>query len=209
MRKLLRSQSSSSSQAGPDQGTAEKVEFTPVDADLVRLAITVLSLAQKKDLSIVTAESCTGGLHAAVLSEAPGASTHLQGGFVTYTKAQKTVLDVPADVLQTKGAVNAEVARGMAQGALRHSTAEVAVAITGVAGPSRDEDGNPVGLVYFARLRRGGQPIEAERQFGDIGRGAIRYRAIAEAMALLVATLAVDPHVVTPGPGSRPAADSR
>jgi nicotinamide-nucleotide amidase len=184
----------SSTPAGPADATASgHVEFTRVDEHLVRLAGRVLGLAQEQQLSIVTAESCTGGLVAAVLSEAPGAGTHLQGGFVAYTKTQKTlVLDVPAELLKTKGAVCREVAHAMAEGALRHSTADVAVAITGVAGPTEDEDGNPVGLMHFAVLRRGALPLQVERRFGEIGSGAIRYQALAEAMALLTRALSFD-----------------
>lgn len=192
----------------PVQAKSDDVDFARIDEHLVELACSVLSLADEKDVTIITAESCTAGLVAAVLSEAPGAATHLHGGFVTYTKAQKTtVLDVPAELLDTKGAVCAEVAQAMAEGALRHSEADVAIAITGVAGPSKDEDGNPVGLMHLAAMGRGASPISVERRFGDIGRGAIRYRAVAEAMALLRQTLSST--AARPGPESRPATDSR
>jgi nicotinamide-nucleotide amidase len=203
-------QPKTSTVTGPGESAPEKVDFTRIDEHLVRLAACVLSLAQKKNLSVVTAESCTAGLIAAVLSEAPGASTHLQGGFVTYTKEQKTaVLGVPPDLLAEQSAVCAAVARCMAEGALRYSTADVAVAVTGVAGPEPDEDGNPVGLLYLAGLRRDAPPIEVERQFGAIGRSEIRSRAVAEAMTLLAATLALDPEALTPARGSPPAAGSR
>jgi nicotinamide-nucleotide amidase len=168
-----------------DDGERE-IEFTRVDEALVRRACEVVALADQHGLSIVTAESCTGGLLAAVLSEAPGASEHLHGGFVTYTKAQKTAaLGVPADLLARQGAVCREVAAALARGALDRSPADIAVAITGVAGPTPDEDGNPVGLMHFAAARRGGPTLHCERRLGDIGRGKARYAAVQEALALL------------------------
>src|SRR5438132_14417103 len=104
--------------------------------NLIEAAEDVLALAKQKDQTIITAESCTSGLLASVLSEAPGAAELLHGGFVTYTKRHKTVaLDVPEELLHGKGAVCPEVAIAMAEGALAHSTADLAVAITGVAGP--------------------------------------------------------------------------
>ena len=191
MAKIMSSSPQTKTSDRPDRAASDETDFTRVDECLVQLACSVLSLAEQKNLTVITAESCTAGLIAAVLSEAPGAATHLHGGFVTYTKPQKTaVLDVPAELLERKGAVCAEVAVAMADGALRHSTADVAVAVTGVAGPAKDEDGNPVGLVYLAAARRGASPIQVERRFGDIGRSAIRYRAVAEAMALLTKVLA-------------------
>ena len=120
-----------------------------------KLAAAVLAQAKDCGLSIVTAESCTGGLIAAAFSRAPGAATHFHGGFVTYTKPMKTaVLGVSSDLLERKGAVCEEVARAMAQGALEGSPAEIALSITGVAGPEPDEDGNPGGLIYCAVARR-------------------------------------------------------
>ena len=113
---------------------------------LLNAAERVMALAKEKRLTLVTAESCTSGLLAAVLSEAPGAAELLHGGFVTYTKCHKTIaLGVPEALLTRKGAVCPEVAAAMAQGALARSAADLATAITGVAGPSPDEDGNPVG----------------------------------------------------------------
>lgn len=161
-------------------------------------AAQVVQLAEQKGLTLVTAESCTGGLVAAVLSEAPGAASHLHGGFVTYTKEQKAaVLNVPARLLQAKGAVCAEVAEAMVAGALERCPADVAVSVTGVAGPSRDEDGNPVGLVHLAAMRRGAAPVAAQHTFGPIGRGAIRYRTVAAALGLLTKALAPEPDQIT------------
>jgi nicotinamide-nucleotide amidase len=153
---------------------------------LVDAASDVLALARIRGLSIVTAESCTSGLLASVLSESPGAAELLHGGFVTYTKQNKTTaLGVPEELLQREGAVNAEVARAMAEGALERSPAELAAAITGVAGPSPDEDGNPVGLVFIAVARRGFPTAYLARDYGNIGRDAVRESAIADALAAL------------------------
>jgi nicotinamide-nucleotide amidase len=153
---------------------------------LIQLAKEVLALAGSKHLTIVTAESCTSGLLATTLSEAPGAAELLHGGFVTYTKANKTAaLGVCAELLRTKGAVCPEVAVAMTAGALAHSPADVAVAITGVAGPSKDDDGNPVGLVCLAVARQGRSPLVMERNYGDVGRDAVRTRAIEDALLQL------------------------
>ena len=152
---------------------------------LVDAASDVLALARIRGLSIVTAESCTSGLLASVLSEAPGAAELLHGGFVTYTKQNKTTaLGVPEELLQREGAVNAEVP-ALEEGALERSPAELAAAITGVAGPSPDEDGNPVGLVFIAVARRGFPTAYLARDYGNIGRDAVRESAIADALAAL------------------------
>ena len=152
---------------------------------LVDAASDVLALARIRGLSIVTAESCTSGLLASVLSESPGAAELLHGGFVTYTKQNKTTaLGVPEELLQREGAVNAEVP-ALEEGGLERSPAELAAAITGVAGPSPDEDGNPVGLVFIAVARRGFPTTYLARDYGNIGRDAVRESAIADALAAL------------------------
>jgi nicotinamide-nucleotide amidase len=164
----------------------DTIEFTQIDEHLIRRAAGVIELADAQHKTIVTAESCTGGLLASVLSDAPGAGELLHGGFVTYTKAQKSAaLGISADLLARAGAVCPIVARAMTQGALAASPADIAVAITGVAGPEPDEDGNPVGYVCVAAATRAGDVLTIERHFGDIGRGAVRYRAADEALALL------------------------
>jgi len=117
--------------------------------------------------SIITAESCTAGMVAAVLSRADGAGEVLHGGFVTYTKDHKrAALGVSADLLRDKGAVNEEVVRQLAQGALRRSPASLSFAVSGVLGPEKDEDGNPVGLVYFCCLKSGAEPVTVREDFG-------------------------------------------
>ena len=155
-------------------------------ATLVEAAKEVLALAKQKRLTIITAESCTSGLLASVLSEAPGAADLLHGGFVTYTKRNKTVaLGVSEELLKSKGAVCEPVACAMAEGALARSPADLAAAITGVAGPSPDEDGNPVGLVCFAFARRGFPTEHFQSNYGDIGRDAVREKAMAAALQAL------------------------
>jgi nicotinamide-nucleotide amidase len=152
-------------------------------AELTGLAKRVLALAGARGVGIVTAESCTSGLLATVLSEAPGAAELLHGGFVTYTKANKTAaLGVSSDLLRTRGAVCPEVAVAMAEGALDRSPANVAIAITGVAGPSKDEDDNPVGLVCIAVARTSFPSVAIECNYGDIGRDAVRERAMTDAL---------------------------
>jgi len=146
----------------------------------------LLSEARRAGLTIVSAESCTAGLMCQILSDAEGAAEHFHGGFVTYTKEQKSrALGVPWSVLRSEGAVCGTVARAMAEGALRHSGADIAAAITGVAGPEPDEDGNPVGLVCIAVGRRGEPARDFERRYGEIGRDAIRERAVADAITAM------------------------
>jgi nicotinamide-nucleotide amidase len=163
-------------------------------ADLAKLARRTLAAAQQYSLSIVTAESCTAGKLAALLSEAPGAGERLHGGFVTYSKANKTkALGVSRSLLQERGAVCGDVAVAMAEGALAHSPADVAVAITGVAGPEPDEDGNPVGLVCIAVARAKQQPVNIEKRYGDIGRERIQEQAMAEALGALIRVMEKSP----------------
>jgi nicotinamide-nucleotide amidase len=154
--------------------------------ELNTLANILLTQAKRAGLTIVTAESCTAGLLALLLSDAEGAAEHFHGGFVTYTKGHKTcALGVPGHVLHEQGAVCGTVARAMADGALLHSTASISAAITGVAGPEPDDDGNPVGRVCIAVARRGYPTRDFERHYGDIGRDAIRQRAAAAALRAL------------------------
>jgi nicotinamide-nucleotide amidase len=155
--------------------------------DLERLAAELLGLLEAKRLKLVVAESCTGGLLSQKLADAPGASAHFNGGFVTYTKEQKTsALGVSPTLLREQGAVCPEIARAMAEGALRHSPADLAAAITGVAGPEPDPDGNPVGRVCIAVARRAGAMTQLERHYGNRDRDEIRADAIAETIQLLI-----------------------
>jgi nicotinamide-nucleotide amidase len=169
-----------------EEVSAAELDYVQVDRALVERAIKALNRAKHAGLKVVTAESCTGGLVAVVLSEAPGAAEFLDGGFVTYTPEQKcAALNLDPLLIERHGAVSAEVADAMARGALACSAADIAVSITGVAGPEPDERGNPVGLVYFACARKSGTCVGVKREFGDIGRSRVRYAAAAEALALV------------------------
>ncbi len=146
----------------------------------------MVKLLRAHDLTVVTAESCTAGLIAALLSKPEGASDVLHGGFVTYSKPQKSrVLGVPAALLKRDGSVTAKVASEMATGALRRSPADIALAVTGVLGPAPDEDGNPVGLVYFACARRGRELRALRRQFARRDHDTLCASTIRQAFDLL------------------------
>ena len=130
-------------------------DFT-LPIELIEAARTVIEANRARGKKIVVAESCTGGLVSAALTEIPGSSDVFQAGFVSYSNdAKMAMLSVSLDVLETFGAVSIAVAWGMAQGALEHSDADTAVAITGIAGPDGGSDKKPVGTVVFARARRG------------------------------------------------------
>jgi nicotinamide-nucleotide amidase len=164
--------------------------------ELKEFADALIQRAKEANLGIVTAESCTAGLMCQVLSDAEGAAKVFHGGFVTYTKQHKScALGVPEALLREKGAVCAEVARAMAEGALARSKAGISAAITGVAGPEPDEDGNPVGRVCIAVARRGFPTRDFERHYDpDIGRDAIRACAVADAFrAMMTEVLASVP----------------
>ncbi|MDR3462033.1 MAG: CinA family protein [Beijerinckiaceae bacterium] len=146
----------------------------------------LFALYRKHRLTFATAESCTGGLVAALITAIPGSSAVFDRGFVTYSNAAKTeCLGVPADMIAHFGAVSTEVACAMAIGTLDHSPADVAVSITGIAGPDGGSIEKPIGLVHFACLRRGRPPIAAERRFGPIGRSQIRTAAVFHAFKML------------------------
>lgn len=170
------------------QNPARDPEATaPSPAGLRDLAEMALDMLRLQGLSVVTAESGTAGKLAVLLSEAPGAADHLQGGFVVYTKANKaSALGVPAALLRSRGAVCNEVAAAMAEGALARTPADLAVAITGVAGPEPDEDSNPVGLVCIAVARKGRESVSAEKRYGSVSREQVQNRAIADALSLLL-----------------------
>ena len=149
-------------------------------------AKSVLQRARSRGLKIATAESCTGGLVAAALTEIAGSSDVVDRGFVTYSNdAKHVMLGVPAATLKRHGAVSAETAAAMAKGALKHSLADIAVAITGIAGPGGGSKQKPVGLVHFAAASRNGRRVGRVKRYGNIGRGQIRQRSVAEALRLL------------------------
>lgn len=145
----------------------------------------LLERAKAQGVMIATAESCTGGMVAAALTDIPGSSAIVDRGFVTYTNAAKQdVLGVQAATLQAHGAVSEQVARQMAEGALRNSAAQLAVSITGIAGPGGSEF-KPEGRVCFG-LAAKGKPTRAETvEFGALGRDAVRRAARDRALALL------------------------
>jgi len=135
---------------------------------------------------IATAESCTGGLIAALLTEVAGSSDVLERGFVAYSNVAKVeMLGLPADLIATHGAVSEAVARAMAEGALTASQADMSIAVTGVAGPGGSSAAKPVGLVHLAAGRKGAETLHRECRFGDIGRDAIRAACVEAALALL------------------------
>ena len=157
-----------------------------VAQDLIAAASDAFLILKQHDLRVVTAESCTAGLIAACLSQAESAADLLEGSFVTYTKAQKTkALGIAPELLAERSAVHGEVACAMARGALTHSQADIALAVTGVLGPSRDEDGNPVGLVYMSCLRRGGRPAVRRYDYGAQPHDVLRNRVVCDALGLL------------------------
>jgi nicotinamide-nucleotide amidase len=163
------------------------------DRDTQAAATALLDLCKAKKLMLATAESCTGGLVAGALTDIAGSSAVVDRGFVTYTnEAKAEMLGVPADTLKEHGAVSRETAEAMAKGALAHSRADLAVAITGIAGPGGGSAAKPVGLVHFAAASRGGRLIHRERRYGDIGRAEVRRRSVLEALAMLAELATVE-----------------
>lgn len=159
--------------------------------DLARKASDVVTAAARGGRTVVTAESCTAGTLATLLADAPGAGDVLLGGFVTYAKAAKTaLLGVPDALIAKETAVSRAVAERMAQGARAASGADVAVAVTGVAGPEPDDDGNPVGLMHIAVVTADRPVLHVCIRSGETPREANRRRAITEALALLARALA-------------------
>jgi nicotinamide-nucleotide amidase len=158
--------------------------------DLIARATDLIARYRAAGLMAATAESCTGGLIAGLLTEIPGSSNVLERGFVVYSNAAKEeLLGVPAETLASYGAVSGETARAMAEGALRASRAEVAVSVTGIAGPDGGTAAKPVGLVHFACARRGKPTVAREERFGDIGREAVRLASVRIGLDLLEAAL--------------------
>jgi len=154
--------------------------------ELLRAADRLLARLRARSFALVTAESCTGGLIAGLLTEIAGSSDVVERGFVTYSNAAKTeCLGVEAELLARHGAVSAEAARAMAEGALAHARADIAVAVTGVAGPGGGSAAKPVGLVYLAVACKGGPTLQVERQFSGLGRSAVRLAAVAAALDLI------------------------
>jgi nicotinamide-nucleotide amidase len=157
-----------------------------MDDRLFEQARALLILCRSKGLKIATAESCTGGLLAAALTEVPGSSDVLERGFVTYSnEAKQTLLGVSSQTIETHGAVSRECAQAMAAGALSRAPVDLAVSVTGIAGPGGEVAGKPVGLVHFGAASRGGQRLDETRKYGDIGRSQVRHASVAQALAML------------------------
>jgi nicotinamide-nucleotide amidase len=155
-------------------------------ADAANAAREVLDLCRAKGLTIATAESCTGGLVAAALTSIAGSSAVVDRGFVTYSNdAKETMLGVPRDTIARFGAVSEQTARAMAAGALAHSPADLAVAVTGVAGPGGGTFEKPVGLVHFACALRGGDVNHQRIEYGDVGRANVRHKSLLQALEML------------------------
>lgn len=153
------------------------------------LAETLLAEARATGDRIASAESCTGGLIGAAITEVPGASDIFDRGFVTYSNAAKTaMLGVDPWLIDTHGAVSEEVARAMAEGALDRSLASVAVSVTGIAGPGGSER-KPEGRVCFGLARTGRRTRTETVEFGAIGRAGVRRASVAHALALLIAAI--------------------
>lgn len=153
---------------------------------LVSEAAALLDTLKEQELMIATAESCTGGLIAGVLTEVAGSSAVVERGFVTYSNEAKTeMLGVDAGLIRDNGAVSEPVARAMAKGALDNSLADIAVAVTGVAGPGGGSEEKPVGLVHLAATRRGRECTHRRCDFGDVGRSAVRMLTVEEAFRLV------------------------
>lgn len=161
-----------------------------LDAALIARVADLLEAARLQSITIATAESCTGGLLAAALTAVPGSSDVFERGFVTYSNPAKSeMLGVPAWLIERHGAVSEDVARAMAGGALTHSHATLAVAITGVAGPGGSSADKPVGLVHLAGGKRDSAIRHERLLLGDIGRSEIRRRSVEQALALLASLL--------------------
>lgn len=159
-------------------------------AELVDAARRVVEENRAAGRRVVLAESCTGGLVLAALTEIAGSSDVVDGGYVTYSNEAKIgALDVSSDLIDTFGAVSIAVAWNMAQGALAKSGADVAVSVTGVAGPGGGSARKPVGTVVFARAEKGRDPADVhavKHDFGDLGRGGVRLQAALRALELLL-----------------------
>jgi PncC family amidohydrolase len=160
----------------------------PTDDELLGLAQQVGASCRAAGLSLATAESCTGGLVAHLITEVPGSSTYFRGGLVTYANEVKVALaDVPESVLAAHGAVSAQVAVAMAEGARRRLDVDVAVAVTGVAGPDGGTDAKPVGLTYVAVADAAGDDVRKHQW--DTDRAGNKRASAAAALSLVLERL--------------------
>jgi nicotinamide-nucleotide amidase len=156
-------------------------------------AIAVLEACRRKGILLATAESCTGGLIAASLTDIGGSSDVVDRGFVTYSnEAKHEMIGVPMELIAAHGAVSEEVALAMAAGALAHSRAGIALSVTGIAGPGGGSDAKPVGLVWFGLALKGKAALAVRRRFDDHGRASIRNAAVNVALGLVLKALSED-----------------
>jgi nicotinamide-nucleotide amidase len=169
-----------------------------IDDDIVDAAKRLLDICKRKRLTVATAESCTAGLVAGTLTEIPGVSSILDRGFITYSnQAKQDMVGVSAATLTAHGAVSRQTAEEMARGALAHAPVDLAVSVTGIAGPDGGSAEKPVGLVHFGAAARSGKLIHAERRFGNLGRSEIRKLSVLQAFRML--------HELAEGEAARPA----
>ncbi len=153
---------------------------------LISDAAELLEFLRERQLMLATAESCTGGMIAGTLTEVAGSSDVVDRGFVTYSnEAKQDMLGIPPALIREHGAVSEPVAVAMAEGALRNSRADIAVSVTGVAGPGGGTDTKPVGLVHIACARRGKATVHQRHVFADRGRGWIRQETVAQAFRVV------------------------
>ena len=158
---------------------------------IIALAKTVNHTLVGRRQMIVTAESCTGGLIAGALTDVPGSSDAVFGGYVTYhNEAKAEMIGVDREIIRAHGAVSEQAARAMAEGALKTSGAAVAIAVTGIAGPGGGTEGKPVGLVHFA-FADADKTIHLEKHFGDLGRQKVREETVKAALELVLDGLGV------------------
>jgi len=160
--------------------------MTIIREDCIHLAKEVLQACDTYNLKLATAESCTGGLIAAYLTDIAGSSSVVERGFVTYSnEAKNEMLGVPIDLISQLGAVSDDVARAMAEGAVKHSHADIAVSVTGIAGPDGGTESKPVGLVHMAVAREGRKTIHEKHTF-EGNRENVRQKTVAAALQLVL-----------------------
>lgn len=160
---------------------------------IAELSAAIVRLCRAKGVLIATAESCTGGLISAAITDIPGSSEALDRGFVTYSNAAKVdMLGVSETILARHGAVSEETARAMAEGVLKRSLATVSIAVTGIAGPGGGSAKKPVGRVHVALARRDRETHHEQLDLGDIGRDQVRAQTVLRALELLSESLAAD-----------------
>ncbi|MCJ8051778.1 CinA family protein [Shinella curvata] len=155
--------------------------------DIEETARSIVADFTEKKLLIATAESCTAGLIAGVITEIPGSSTVFDRGFVTYSnEAKREMIGVANATLKAHGAVSRPTALEMAQGAIGNSGANISIAVTGIAGPGGGTEEKPVGLVHLAAARTGHETLHREMRYGDIGRNAVRLATVRTALEMLI-----------------------